>query len=178
VNWVLFRKTYTRIERSIEFSISRQGSTAVSMRLTESCETSCVISGRMKRLITQEKMPRRSTISSLQTSIYCLSVDEQKQLHEWLGKHLEEQAFAEVGVHRSEAEPRNYEGRTYVLQKRRCGKLHCSCMDGEILEVGHGPYWYAYWNDNGKTKNKYVGKRAPWQNNQLKKTSWNQTKDT
>lgn len=109
------------------------------------------------------KMPRRSSIGSLQTSISCLDVDEQRQLHEWLGKHLQEQAVAEVEVCKSAVEPRNYEGRTYVLQKRRCGKLHCSCMDGEILEVGHGPYWYAYWNENGKTQNKYIGKRPPWE---------------
>ena len=47
-------------------------------------------------------------------------------------------------------EMRNYEEKTYVTQRRRCGKLACSCMEGEISEVGHGSYWYAYWNEGGK----------------------------
>jgi hypothetical protein len=62
-----------------------------------------------------------------------------------------------------EGETRNYDGKSYVAQKRRCGRLNCTCMDGEISEVGHGPYWYAYWNKDGKTQNQYIGKRPPWQ---------------
>jgi len=69
-----------------------------------------------------------------------------------------------IDVAENSIETRNYEGRTYVLQKRRCGKAGCPCMDGEVSEVGHGPYWYAYWHEKGKTKNKYIGKRPPWQN--------------
>lgn len=114
-------------------------------------------------------MPHRLTIPSLQASIHRLNADEQQQLYDWLGQHLQERSLMEIEVPKSGMGTRNYEGRTYVFQKRRCGKLDCSCMDGEILEVGHGPYWYAYWNENGKTQNKYVGKRAPWQKNQPEK---------
>jgi hypothetical protein len=32
----------------------------------------------------------------------------------------------------------------------RCGKLDCQSK--------HGPYYYAYWKDNGKTNKKYIGK--------------------
>jgi hypothetical protein len=33
----------------------------------------------------------------------------------------------------------------------RCGKAGCrSCP--------HGPYWYAYWSENGKRRSKYVGR--------------------
>ena len=108
-------------------------------------------------------MPRRSSINSLQASICRLNPDEQKQLYDWLGKQLQERATTRIDISQSEIETRNYEGRTYVAQKRRCGKLACLCMDGEILEVGHGPYWYAYWNENGRTQNQYIGKRAPWE---------------
>src|SRR5436309_4863841 len=46
----------------------------------------------------------------------------------------------------------------YRQQFTRCGKQRCrKCKEGE----GHGPYWYAYWSENGRTKTKYVGVRLP-----------------
>jgi RNA polymerase primary sigma factor len=47
---------------------------------------------------------------------------------------------------------------TYRLQPAFCGKLRCRrCSEG----IGHGPYWYAYENKNGRTTRAYVGKRLP-----------------
>src|SRR5713226_1033062 len=47
---------------------------------------------------------------------------------------------------------------TYRQQFTRCGKQRCrKCKEG----AGHGPYWYAYWSDNGRTISKYVGLRLP-----------------
>lgn len=38
----------------------------------------------------------------------------------------------------------------------RCGNRRCrSCP--------HGPYWYAYWREDGKLKSRYVGKTDPRQ---------------
>ena len=46
----------------------------------------------------------------------------------------------------------------YRQQFTRCGKQRCrKCKEGE----GHGPYWYAYWSENGRTKTKYIGVRLP-----------------
>src|SRR2546425_4372217 len=46
----------------------------------------------------------------------------------------------------------------YRQQFTRCGKERCrKCKEGE----GHGPYWYAYWSENGRTKSKYIGVRPP-----------------
>ena len=43
---------------------------------------------------------------------------------------------------------------TYRLETVRCGKAACrSCP--------HGPYWYAYWRENGKLRSRYVGKERP-----------------
>jgi hypothetical protein len=106
-------------------------------------------------------MSRRPSLLSLQASIDHLSRNDQQQLYNWLGKRLQKDTANAVPL--TAIETRNYEGKTYVKQKRRCGKLSCPCMDGEIQEVGHGPYWYAYWNEAGKTRNKYIGKRPPWQ---------------
>lgn len=47
---------------------------------------------------------------------------------------------------------------TYRQQYTRCGKERCrKCKDG----AGHGPYWYAYWSEKGRTISKYVGIRLP-----------------
>ncbi len=47
---------------------------------------------------------------------------------------------------------------TYRQQFTRCGKQRCRrCKDGE----GHGPYWYAYWSEKGRTVSKYIGVSLP-----------------
>lgn len=33
----------------------------------------------------------------------------------------------------------------------RCGKQGCT-------KCPHGPYWYAYWTENGKRRSRYVGR--------------------
>lgn len=47
--------------------------------------------------------------------------------------------------------------KTYRLEGIRCGKDNCKCARGEL----HGPYWYAYWSEGGKTKSQYIGKHLP-----------------
>jgi hypothetical protein len=47
--------------------------------------------------------------------------------------------------------------KTYRLERIRCGKENCKCAEGKL----HGPYWYAYWTKNGKTKSQYIGKKLP-----------------
>ncbi len=47
---------------------------------------------------------------------------------------------------------------TYRQQYTRCGKQRCrKCREG----TGHGPYWYAYWSEKGRTISKYVGTHLP-----------------
>jgi len=47
---------------------------------------------------------------------------------------------------------------TYHQQISYCGKPRCrKCRDG----IGHGPYWYAYRTENGRTTRTYVGKNLP-----------------
>jgi hypothetical protein len=36
-------------------------------------------------------------------------------------------------------------------QMVRCGKPGCS-------KCPHGPYWYAYWTEDGKRKSRYIGR--------------------
>ncbi|GCE12653.1 tetratricopeptide repeat protein [Tengunoibacter tsumagoiensis] len=47
---------------------------------------------------------------------------------------------------------------TYRQQFTRCGKQRCrKCQEGS----GHGPYWYAYWSEKGRTVSKYIGAHLP-----------------
>jgi hypothetical protein len=43
---------------------------------------------------------------------------------------------------------------TYRQQAVRCGKKGCTSCP-------HGPYWYAYWREDGRMRSKYVGKDLP-----------------
>ncbi len=36
-------------------------------------------------------------------------------------------------------------------QEVRCGKTGCT-------KCPHGPYWYAYWTENGKRRSRYIGR--------------------
>ncbi len=36
----------------------------------------------------------------------------------------------------------------------RCGKENCS-------RCPHGPYWYAYWKEGGRTHSRYIGRTLP-----------------
>src|SRR5947209_7506158 len=48
---------------------------------------------------------------------------------------------------------------TYNQQFRRCKKAGCpSCTPDR---PGHGPYWYAYWRQDGRLRSRYLGKDAP-----------------
>ncbi len=48
---------------------------------------------------------------------------------------------------------------TYSRQYRRCRKPGCGkCTDGN---PGHGPYWFAYWRENGRLFSQYLGKTIP-----------------
>ncbi len=39
---------------------------------------------------------------------------------------------------------------TFRLEDVRCGKANCT-------RCPHGPYWYAYWREDGKVRKRYLG---------------------
>jgi len=43
---------------------------------------------------------------------------------------------------------------SYRRQLIRCGKRACSTCP-------HGPYWYAFWRQDGRVRSRYVGKELP-----------------
>jgi hypothetical protein len=52
-------------------------------------------------------------------------------------------------------QPRGDQGSvTYRLEHVRCGKRGCT-------RCPHGPYWYAYWREEGRMRSRYIGKTPP-----------------
>ena len=45
-------------------------------------------------------------------------------------------------------------GVTYRLEHVRCGKRGCT-------RCPHGPYWYAYWREEGRLRSRYIGTTLP-----------------
>lgn len=43
---------------------------------------------------------------------------------------------------------------TFRFETVRCGKENCT-------RCPHGPYWYAYWKENGRTRSRYIGRTLP-----------------
>lgn len=43
---------------------------------------------------------------------------------------------------------------TYRQEEVRCGRETCSTCP-------HGPYWYAYWKEDGRTRKLYIGAHLP-----------------
>ena len=55
----------------------------------------------------------------------------------------------------AEPEPGPRAGKVSFRQQTvRCGKKGCTSCP-------HGPYWYAYWREDGRMRSKYVGKELP-----------------
>jgi hypothetical protein len=42
----------------------------------------------------------------------------------------------------------------YRQEEVRCGKTACT-------RCPHGPYWYAYWKEDGRTRKRYIGRHLP-----------------
>jgi hypothetical protein len=43
---------------------------------------------------------------------------------------------------------------TFRQERVRCGRKACT-------RCPHGPYWYAYWREDGRLRSRYVGKELP-----------------
>jgi hypothetical protein len=73
----------------------------------------------------------------------------------------EEEENARPKAHQTVAVEQKEPGVTLKQEMVRCGKKNCHCATGRL----HGPYWYKYWNENGRTRSKYIGKNLPTNGN-------------
>ena len=106
--------------------------------------------------------PRRPVygrkLSRATTAADALSLDELRQLDEWLHDRIEEaQAHEEIPVAagRAVVEQRKTPTGTYRLELVKCCKPACKVCKAA---PAHGPYWYAYWKHKGRTRSEYIGK--------------------
>ena len=96
-------------------------------------------------------------LARARVSAEALSHVELRQLDEWLHDRLAEAETASAKtVSRAVVEERKTPAGTLRLEFVRCGKESCKkCARGPA----HGPYWYRYWKEQGRTRSKYVGKQ-------------------
>jgi hypothetical protein len=82
-------------------------------------------------------------LKALDEYVHHLLVDLEMESHQAARKSKREVVAVKTVGHK-----------TYQRELVRCGKEHCKCAGGEL----HGPYWYAYWKEGGRTRSKYIGK--------------------
>ena len=93
-------------------------------------------------------------------SLKGLTPEQLRKLDEWLHTLIER---ADHDRRRQSANGRDVPKakqtgqKTYQLERVRCGSKKCRCASDEL----HGPYWYAYWSEGGRTRSQYVGKKLP-----------------
>jgi hypothetical protein len=92
------------------------------------------------------------TLDKSKQLIRKLSFEELRELDVYIHTLLEEIESSRAGA--DIPEERQAGSKIYRLQRVKCGKPNCKCASGE----GHGPYWYAYWWEKGRTRSKYIGK--------------------
>jgi hypothetical protein len=104
----------------------------------------------------------KRTLRDIKKDLQELSSEQLQQVDVWLQKLLRK-----AEVNKRDPRPDQDDNlvmeehqrgdKTYRLEYTRCGKTGCKCTTGNL----HGPYWYAYWTEEGKTKSRYIGKKLP-----------------
>lgn len=108
-------------------------------------------------------MSKPPDFAKLRSMLGQLNLDQAKQLYAELGaivQTLEQQSTSPEPVRakgREVVEAQRIGERLYQLERVRCGKIGCKCAG--VNGVLHGPYWYAYWRNEGKLISRYVGKQ-------------------
>lgn len=100
-------------------------------------------------------MGLKMNLREVKKQVGSLSTRQLVRLDAWIHGLLESSDGAEDGRPTTGGRHRGH--KTYRRELVQCGKQGCKCSDGEL----HGPYWYAYWTEGGKTKSQYVGKHLP-----------------
>ena len=93
-------------------------------------------------------------------SLRGLTPDQLRKLGGWLQELIEradKDGLESLPNKRGTKEKKRAGHKTYRLERVRCGSKKCKCASGEL----HGPYWYVYWTERGRTRSQYIGKRLP-----------------
>lgn len=90
-------------------------------------------------------------LREVKQSIRSLNLQQLVKLDVWLHSLIETAERASDDLPTKHAADQ----KSYRSEMVRCGKKGCKCASGHL----HGPYWYAYWTEKGKTRSQYIGKR-------------------
>lgn len=97
-------------------------------------------------------------LREIKRSIGALPPKELTKLDAWLHTLLEDRESKKRGrvavKQHKVLHARRTARKTYRLELVCCRRKSCKCVEGKL----HGPYWYAYWSEGGKTRSHYVGK--------------------
>lgn len=108
-------------------------------------------------------MSERLSLSEIRAALRTLTLEQAKRLQSELNEvireleHQQETSPSKSLKKREVVQVQHLNDRIYQLERVRCGKSGCKCT-GENGKL-HGPYWYAYWREDGKLKSRYVGKK-------------------
>jgi hypothetical protein len=99
-------------------------------------------------------------LSEIKRSVSDLTPKQLLKLDAWLHELInatESKNRAGTAAERQVLKKHTSVNKTYQLEEVRCGKKNCHCAEGKP----HGPYWYAYWTEGGRTRSQYIGKKLP-----------------
>ena len=96
-------------------------------------------------------MPRKKANPALQ-HLSEKEIQQLRQIDERLRRVTQERrdSLPRPGVHAEQT----FGSITFRYETVRCGKANCT-------RCPHGPYWYAYWKEEGRTRSRYVGRMLP-----------------
>jgi hypothetical protein len=97
----------------------------------------------------------KMNLREIKKHVNALSARQLQKLDAWIHVLLQGADTTDDGRTGAGDHQRNH--KSYRSEMVRCGKKGCKCANGEL----HGPYWYAYWTEKGKTQSQYIGKRLP-----------------
>lgn len=89
----------------------------------------------------------------IETHAIEVSRDETRHEDERLKEVLEERRAGKSSAKAPQVE-KQVGSITFRYETVRCGKENCS-------RCPHGPYWYAYWKEGGRTRSRYIGRSLP-----------------
>lgn len=99
-------------------------------------------------------------LRELKRAVSALPPRKLKRLDSWLHELIaatDAQEHARAAARRMARKGQQTIKKTYRLERVRCGSKNCKCAEGQM----HGPYWYAYWTEGGRTRSQYIGKKLP-----------------
>jgi hypothetical protein len=99
-----------------------------------------------------QRMPRQPKAPSPLANLSEKQIRQLREIDERLRRVVQERraSLPRPAVHAEQ----QFGSITFRYETVRCGKKNCT-------RCPHGPYWYAYWKEGGRTRSRYVGRSLP-----------------